>query len=444
MAGGGAAIVPIAAGRRASRFGIVKNQSWFGDLRTKIGGRFFGVSQTEKRFSGKPRHTTTHKHAHTTPSALSSNVTIGMETRARKKKRLDATAANAGEAIPGLLNDIVVTHVLRTEHFDDPADLARLPAVSRAMRDAVSATGLRFEELAEHVVVNLGCLNAVQRLQRGGRLSRRERLCQAAARSGQLEELKALRADGWPWDEWTCSLAALGGHLEMLQWLRANGCPWDKYTCAWAAQGGHLEVLQWARTNGCSSVHVCGKGRAPRDATVGARERRTVEREDVLGGGEIRTPRGAAVGAHERMSVGRGDMLGGGAGRASRGAAVVVRERLPVERENVLVGGVGRAPRGAAASAHERLPMGQLYMRERGAGRAPRGAAVGARERLPMGHRDVLVCGGGRTSRDAAMGACERLPVERGDVRVGGKVRTPRGVEMGARERLPVGRFDTC
>jgi len=82
---------------------------------------------------------------------MSSDATLGVETRARKKKRerRDATAANAGEAIPGLLNDIVVTHVLRSENFDDPADLARLPAVSRAMRDAVAATGLQFEELDE-------------------------------------------------------------------------------------------------------------------------------------------------------------------------------------------------------------------------------------------------------------------------------------------------------
>jgi hypothetical protein len=43
----------------------------------------------------------------------------------------------------------VVTHVLRSEHFDNPADLARLPAVSRGMRDAVTATGLEFEELVE-------------------------------------------------------------------------------------------------------------------------------------------------------------------------------------------------------------------------------------------------------------------------------------------------------
>jgi hypothetical protein len=80
----------------------------------------------------------------------------GKKARARKEKRerRDANAANkanAGEAIPGLLNDIVVTHVLRSEHFDDPADLARLPAVSRAMREAVAATGLRFEELDKSV-----------------------------------------------------------------------------------------------------------------------------------------------------------------------------------------------------------------------------------------------------------------------------------------------------
>ena len=82
---------------------------------------------------------------------MSSDATLGVETRARKRtrERRDATAPNAGEAIPGLLNDIVVTHVLRSEHFDDPADLARLPAVSRAMRDAVAATGLRFKELDE-------------------------------------------------------------------------------------------------------------------------------------------------------------------------------------------------------------------------------------------------------------------------------------------------------
>ena len=99
---------------------------------------------------------------------MSSDATLGVETRSRKKKRerRDATAANAGEAIPGLLNDIVVTHVLRSENFDDPADLARLPAVSRTMRDTVAATGLRFEEIDEDDAVELGCLSALERLER--------------------------------------------------------------------------------------------------------------------------------------------------------------------------------------------------------------------------------------------------------------------------------------
>ena len=100
-----------------------------------------------------------------------------------------ASLADAQEAIPGLPDHLVVAHILRSEYFDDPADLARLPAVSRAMRDAVAATGLRFEELDEKRAVELGCLSALYRRQRGGRLSRRERLCEAEARVGNLEVL---------------------------------------------------------------------------------------------------------------------------------------------------------------------------------------------------------------------------------------------------------------
>ena len=60
-----------------------------------------------------------------------------------------ASLAVAGEAFLGLPIHLVVTHILSSEHFDDPADLARLPAVSRAMRDAVAATGLQFKQLTE-------------------------------------------------------------------------------------------------------------------------------------------------------------------------------------------------------------------------------------------------------------------------------------------------------
>jgi hypothetical protein len=157
----------------------------------------------------------------------------GVITRAFKRKR----DTHDCEAIPGLLDDIVVTHVLRSEHYDDPADLARLRVVSHSMREAVADTGLRLEEIDVQKAVMIGCLSALRRLHRCGRLSRKERLCEAAARTGQLEELK-LRADGCPWDAYTCAVAALGGHFEMLHWAHANGCPWDENTCAVAALGG--------------------------------------------------------------------------------------------------------------------------------------------------------------------------------------------------------------
>ena len=162
---------------------------------------------------------------------MSFNPTLGMETRARTRKR-ERRDANAGEVIPRLLNDIVATLILRSEYFDDPADLARLPAVSRAMRDTVAGTGLRFEELDEDEAIHLGCLSALERRQRRGHLSRQEYLCDAAARSGQLEKLQLLRANGRPWDKGACWAAAKGGHLEVLQWAHVNGAPWDNYTCA--------------------------------------------------------------------------------------------------------------------------------------------------------------------------------------------------------------------
>ena len=210
---------------------------------------------------------------------MSSDAPQNADTLASSDVAIDTHQSAAKEAFHGLPDHLVVTHILRSEYFDDPADLATLRVVSRAMRAAVAATGLRVEELGEDEAVVLGILSALQRRQRQGRLSYRGNLCAAAARSGQLEELKLLRADGcpcdirtscaaatgghlevlqWlrgngrcPWNIRMCSAAAQGGHLEVLQWLHANGCPWDTETCSGAARGGHLEVLLWARANGC-------------------------------------------------------------------------------------------------------------------------------------------------------------------------------------------------
>ena len=80
-----------------------------------------------------------------------------------------------------------------------PADLAVLRAVSRGMRDAVDATGRKVEEFDEEDAAERGYLSTLKCLRRRGLLEEESLLCAAAARNGELEELKALRlAENFP------------------------------------------------------------------------------------------------------------------------------------------------------------------------------------------------------------------------------------------------------
>jgi hypothetical protein len=88
------------------------------------------------------------------------------------------------------------------------------------------------------------------------------KLLTRAARLGQLEPLRWLRAHGCVWEpykwgrEGPCSSAAAGGHLSVLQWARADGCPWDELTCGNAAEGGHLAVLQGVQSAAVACGHM--------------------------------------------------------------------------------------------------------------------------------------------------------------------------------------------
>ena len=134
----------------------------------------------------------------------------------------------SGAPIPGLPGHLVVAHVL--DKLSDPTDLARVSAVSRGMRDAVAATGRTVMMPSEDEAVTKGYLSTVKHMHSRDRLSDTRLLCAAAAASGQLEGLKALRAENFPWDWRTCAGAAEHGHLGMLKWARENGCPWAVWT----------------------------------------------------------------------------------------------------------------------------------------------------------------------------------------------------------------------
>ena len=163
--------------------------------------------------------------------------------------RVDSAAARMD--ISSLPLDVFSTHILSSEFLPETADLGRLRAVNKGMRDAVDATGREIKKLSNEEAMHLGYVSLLKERHTRGVLKDECLTCAAAARNGDLEELKALRAEKFPWDWETCALAAQYGHLNVLKWARANNCPWDGRTCAGAAKGGHLEMLQSARANNC-------------------------------------------------------------------------------------------------------------------------------------------------------------------------------------------------
>jgi hypothetical protein len=108
----------------------------------------------------------------------------------------------------------------------DPIVLARLRAVSTAMRDAVDSTGIKMGEKTSALAAFLGYLDTLKHKLQKGRLDK-SKVCEGAAQGGHFEKLRWARANGCPWYEDTCYWAVMNGHFEMLQWARANGCPWD-------------------------------------------------------------------------------------------------------------------------------------------------------------------------------------------------------------------------
>ena len=207
-----------------------------------MSGRFRNV-----REKFEPRGTKTR--AEHILDRVSFHAAADMETRSRRRRREadDAFEHNERQPFPSLPQHVIDEIC---SNLNDPTDLARLRAVSCALCVTVDAMDVELKEYDDFRAASLGFLTMLRHKDARGRLEVKEFLCAAAAGSGQLGELKALRANGCPWSTGTCAFAAWGGHLDVLKWACAKGCPWDGTTCEGAAREGHLEVLQWATENG--------------------------------------------------------------------------------------------------------------------------------------------------------------------------------------------------
>ena len=212
------------------------------------------------------KNASAHKHSratHDTDTTRTSTSTMGCVTSKSNDTLVNSAAMPRGD-FSSLPPHVISTHILRSDFLPEPGDLGRLRAVSHWMRNAVDATGRAIKKLSDVEAMQLGNVSLLKDRHSRGVLRNKSLLCAAAARSGQLEELKALRAKNFPWGKRACAYAAWGGYLEVLKWARENVCPWDKWTCAYAAGGGHLEVLKWARENDCSpdAAWYWARGRA--------------------------------------------------------------------------------------------------------------------------------------------------------------------------------------
>lgn len=177
-----------------------------------------------------------------------------------------AHQSDAHDAIPGLPNHVVERHVLDLKNIPDPADLARLQTVSRAMRDAVAATGRMIEPMGWQEASKLGCQSALQRLQRQGEIPVEGKIevFRWASYRGDLELMKWAHENDFPMDErWAFTDRTMQsvvtsereniygcGNIRVLKWLRANDPHWNDRACEKSAESAYRQLRERCREAG--------------------------------------------------------------------------------------------------------------------------------------------------------------------------------------------------
>lgn len=69
--------------------------------------------------------------------------------------------------------------------------------------------------------------------------------------SGSLDCLIYAHKNGAKWFKHTCVVAAGEGNLNCLKYLHENGCEWESRIYSSAIRGGHLDCLKYIHKNGC-------------------------------------------------------------------------------------------------------------------------------------------------------------------------------------------------
>jgi len=60
-----------------------------------------------------------------------------------------------------------------------------------------------------------------------------------------------MKGRGCAWDQWTFAAAARGGNLKNVKWPKEQGCSWNDWTFNAAVQNGNDDILEWLKEQGC-------------------------------------------------------------------------------------------------------------------------------------------------------------------------------------------------
>jgi hypothetical protein len=69
------------------------------------------------------------------------------------------------------------------------------------------------------------------------------------ALNGDLNNMKWLKENNCPWDEFTFSAASENGNLTNMKWLKKNNYPSDGWTSINADKNGNLKNIKWLKEN---------------------------------------------------------------------------------------------------------------------------------------------------------------------------------------------------
>jgi len=214
--------------------------------------RFGTVPKKRNRISRvKKKNQSTKRHAHMSSSSAATAYTLGVRTRAQKRR------IGERDSLWDLIvkcDDITFTHILPRLNRTDVKFLYEVNSETRKLVKRSTRSRDLKEKFNIEEMSSISTLEVAWEHYPWGTYDHEVEedldetyFCERVAETNKLELLKWAREEKkCKWDEETICVAAGQGNLEMVKYCVANKCPmYEEGACACAAINGHLECLKY-------------------------------------------------------------------------------------------------------------------------------------------------------------------------------------------------------